>query len=157
MGCRVVGRGSRASKVGVRVINARVDDADLDPLAAKVGRRVPDRRSTDVRDACHIVGHVVVHRQQSDHSGYRSELVQLRRWYLDLDPVQRRLELGEDFSTRRLNLRFDRVLVALELVFDLVLLSTDQLSARVGLGLSYRLVLELDNDNRVRTDTARNK
>ncbi len=111
---RVVGRVARAAEVGVVVVDAGVDDGDLDARTGVAGRS-PGLGRAYVRHA--LSERRLVDRDQVDagHARHRRERRQIGGLHVDVDAVVRILHLADDDAAGLADGIDDRLLVGLDL------------------------------------------
>ena len=90
---------ARSAEVRVRVVNAGVDDRDLDMLAAEPGRALPDLRCADEWHADRIVAAEALHRYDLHDARERRERGEFAARDLHLDAVERIVIAGEHAAT----------------------------------------------------------
>ena len=131
----VAGRRAGAAEVGVRVVDARVDDGDLDALAVEAVQAVPRGGRADQRDAvrcCRASAAAAGERRRRRRSA--PSAFTLFVGDLDLDAVVRRLVRGEHGAAERARLLLDRLLLRLQLTFKRGLVGLRQRRCRVDDG-----------------------
>ena len=119
--------GPGAAEVRVRVIDARVDDRDLHPLAAEAGDASPDLRDAEERKGRRVCGGERLHGGDAHDRVELGEARELRPRDLDRDAVVGDLVLRDDASSERFDRRDQRVLSRLQFGFDRVLLCGSEL------------------------------
>jgi hypothetical protein len=129
----------------MRVVDAGVDDGDLDVLAMQP-EVLPHARRADERNAVRIRR---PHLLQLTHGDHTRKCRELRRFVArdqNLDPVVGRLVGRHDRPTQRLDLALERALRALQCVLGGVFLGFRELAAGGLLLQRYRGAGELQHD-----------
>ena len=149
---RVVGEGRRyaaavpARRIGVRVVDARVDDGDLDALTVEAVEAVPYRRGADERHTADVVDG---HRVDGPHGLNARQSLEIRRLRgrdPDLDAVVGELVVAEDLAAEALDRALDGVLLGLELALEGVLIALAQRVARIRVGDCDRIAGHLHHE-----------
>ena len=113
----------------MRVVDTGIDDRDLDVLALKGRRTLPDLRRADERDADHILYVVLRRRDYLNHSGEIRETGDLAARYLNLNTVQCVVIVREHRAAPGHERRLDRGLLLGDLLVNcVVILFTDHVS-----------------------------
>src|SRR5256885_1944324 len=112
------GPGTVAAEVGVRVVDAGIDDRDLDAFAAETRTALPHGRRADERHAHRVIRAMLDNRQDLHDAGQRGERRHLVAVDFDLDSVQGVAEALEHVATATRNFGFDALLLGRSLVFD---------------------------------------
>ena len=99
--------GTGATKIGVRVIDAGVDDRDLDVLAAQVLGTLPDGGRADVRHAHGVIDLVRHYGHDADDAWQTRKPRQLAALDVDLDAVHRVGVMREYLAPAAGNRRLD--------------------------------------------------
>src|SRR5205823_4494161 len=136
---------ARAAEVRVGVVDAGVDDADLDALAG-VTRALPDPGDAEVRHrhgVVELVGPGAVH---SDNVGQLGDGRDRLGGEVDLHAVVGGLHLGLDLTALALERAGDGVLLLLQAALDARPLLAGELAALLGLDDGDGVALELDDD-----------
>ena len=143
---RVVG-GHRAgaAEVRMRVVDARVDDADLDALAGVAGV-LPYLRNPEERHRDGVVERVGARRVDRDDVRQRRDGVDGLLRERELDAVVGRLHLGDDPAALALDRAGDGVLVLLQAALDRVALARGELAALLRLDDGDGVARHLDDD-----------
>src|SRR5580692_3335275 len=100
-GLRERSHGTGTAEVGVRVVDAGVDDGNLDFFTSIAGYALPHFRRADVRHADHILYFVLRHIHHLHHARHVCEVRDLAAGDLDLHAVQRIVIMGEHFAAKR--------------------------------------------------------
>ena len=100
------------------VVDAGVDDRDLDVLALEFGPSLPDRRGADVRHAHGIVDGVRHDRDDADDAGQAGEAGHFAALDVDLDAVQRVGIVREDPAAAARDRAFDAGVLLQDLRLD---------------------------------------
>src|SRR6185437_3749061 len=103
---------ARAAEVGVRVIDAGVDDRDSDAFAADARGAGPRDRRLDAWHAHHVFVFERSDTQHVDDTRHLPERLDLVARNNDLDPVDGALEAADDAGTGRLDLPARATLLA---------------------------------------------
>ena len=124
--------GAGATELGVGVVDAGVDDGDLDALAGEA-RVLPDLRDAEVGARGGVAAGVDLDGVDGLDVGRLCQRRDVLAGHLDLDAVVGVLHLGQHLAAERLRLVLDGLLLALELVADRGLVAPGELL--VGLRL----------------------
>ena len=140
-------RGHRAgpAEIGMRVVDAGIDDGDLDAFAMD-SEALPDGRAADQWDAVHVAGFGREQRAHTDDTRQCGQLLELVARDADLDAVVRGLVIGQHRAAHALNVAVQSFLGGPELPLDLVLLTPFELAAQIGLLNGDGVATELKHD-----------
>ena len=128
----VVRRIAGPSEILVGVIDAGVDDRDLDPFAAQA-ETLPYAGRTNERHAVRVVRFQQLKRVHGNHVRKRDERADLVTRDPHLDTVVGRLVIRKDMATKARDVGAQRILRPLELHLDMVLFVLVQFPAGIGL------------------------
>ncbi len=137
--------GPRPAEIGVGVVDARVDDRDLDALTMET-EVLPDLRTTDVGHSHRVLDRLHLKSANGDNVRERGK----RRSIGARDPhthaVVGGLQLAEHLPTERRDVVLDGVLLGLQIGLDGVLLGLRELGAGLRLADRDGIGVELDHD-----------
>ncbi len=143
---RLVGLGrAGAAEGGVRVVDARVDDRDLDVLAGVAGV-LPHLGQPQERHGDGVVDGVGAHGVHRDDAGQRRDGVDLVDGHRGLEAVVGRLHLGLDLAALAGDRPPDGVLRLLELALDFAALTRGELATLLCLDDGDGVAGHLDHD-----------
>ena len=138
-------RRSRTAEVGMGVVDAGVDDADLDAFAVEA-QGLPDRRRADHRHAVHVGPLDRKEGAHRDHARQRRQLRDLVAGNAHLDAVVGGLVVRHHGAAQALDVAMHRALRAAQLRLDLFAFAAFELAARVALLHGHRVARQLDDD-----------
>ena len=137
--------GAWTAEIGMGVVDAGVDDADLDSLAVEPVHAVPHCRRPDVGDTTGVVGGDGGHGTNTHHALQAGQVARSVRGDDDLDPVVRRLVVAKHRAAQSFDLVLDRLLLSLQLSLELFLLTIGQRAGSVCVRNRHRVPGKLDD------------